>query len=174
MIIMAKFIPILTVCAVSLALVGCGSRTTTTTTESPAPDTASTATPGTTRAATVPETPPVTPPTPIKDAVEKAILAGEGKTFPKGTRLVGVDLNDGTVTLDLSQEFNKLGEMGDSVESEAQKVLRDAVATVPTVEKMRVTVEGKPYESQMTDWNTPFSVRDTSEDNSIPKGAGVQ
>ena len=63
--------------------------------------------------------------------------------------------------------------MGDSVESEAQKVLREAVATIPTVEKMRVTVEGKPYESQMTDWNTPFSVRDTSEDSSAT-GAGSQ
>lgn len=172
---MPKPISILTVFVVSLALVGCGSPSATTTTEDPMPDTATAATSGaTTPAATVPETPPVIPPTPIKDAVEKALLAGEGRTFPKGTRLVGVDLNDGTVTLDLSKEFNQLGDMGDSVESEAQKVLREALATVPTVEKMRVSVEGKPYESQMTDWNTPFSVRDTSEGSGIPNGSGVK
>ncbi len=169
---MSKPISIITLLAMSLTLVGCGSRMeTTTTTDTPAPNPNPTAT----RAAVVPPTqPPVTPPTPIRDAVEKALSAGEGKIFPKGTTLKSADLNDGTVTLDMSKEFNKLGDMGDSVESAAQKTLREAVATIPTVEKMRVTVEGKPYDSQMTDWATPFSVRDTSKDNDIPKGAGTR
>ena len=169
---MSKFIPIITLLALSLTLVGCGSRSETTTAETPTPNAAPA---NTTRAATVPPNqPPVTPPTPIKDAVEKVLAAGEGKVFPKGTMLKSADLNDGTVTLDLSKEFNKLGDMGDSVESQAQKTLREAVAAIPNVEKMRVTVEGKPYESQMTDWTTPFSVRDTSKDTDSPNGAGTR
>lgn len=100
--------------------------------------------------------------TPIKDALEKVIAqeAVDGGLLPKDVKLRGIALHDGVATLDFSQEFNKLANMGDTPESQAQKLLRRTLAQFPEIEKMRVTVEGKPFESQATDWNTPFPVRE--------------
>jgi germination protein M len=83
-----------------------------------------------------------------------------GSPFPAGTQLVGVSLKEGVATLDFSKEFNALANSGDSVESAAQKALRSTLAQFPEVQKMRVTVEGKAFDSQNTDWTTPFPVRD--------------
>jgi hypothetical protein len=108
--------------------------------------------------------------TPIQDAVKK-MLADEAEgsktlygdaghsPFPRGTRLLSADLKDSVVTLDFSSEFSALANMGDTTESDAQKILRKTLAQFPNVQKMRVTVEGKPFDSQATDWNTPFPVR---------------
>lgn len=159
--------------AACCVMAGCNSSSSTTTTEQDAPEAKTTQQSAPSETSKPPETPTVPPATPIRDAVEKAIREGEGRIFPKGTTVKSVDFHDGTVTVDFSKEFNKLGIMGDSVESEAQRTLRDAVATIPTVEKLSVKVEGKPFESQMTDWATPFSVRNTS-DNSIPNGEQIR
>jgi hypothetical protein len=171
---LSKFALPLSVAVLSLALAGCNSPSaTTTTTEEPQP------TAQTTRSAPITANPPETPgtpqttQTPIRDAIEKALHDGAGRVFPKDVTVRSVDFTDGTVSVDFSKEFNQLNEMGDSVESEAQKTLRDAVAAIPAVEKLSVKVEGKPFESQMTDWATPFSVRDTS-DNSIPNGEQIR
>jgi predicted small lipoprotein YifL len=105
--------------------------------------------------------------TPIKDSVEKLLTQQEASDhpfIPKGTKLLSADFKDGVATLDFSHEFNALADRGDTVESEAQKALRRALASVQGVDKMRVTVEGHPFESQATDWNTPFPVRDTEGD----------
>ena len=113
--------------------------------------------------------------TPVKDAVESLLQQDSLKeypTFPKGTRLLSADLQEGVVTLDLSQEFNLLTKMGESSESKAQKELREALWNIPGVEKMRVTVEGRPFESEATDWNTPFPVRYVG-DVSSPNGRGA-
>ena len=40
--------------------------------------------------------------------------------------------------------------------------VKRTLAQFPTVKKMRVTVEGKPFDSQATDWSTPFPVREES------------
>jgi spore germination protein GerM len=79
--------------------------------------------------------------------------------FPKGTQVVGVTVDAGVATIDFSKEFRALANAGDSTESEAMKALQAALAKFPAVQKMRVTVEGKPFDSQNTDWNTPFAVR---------------
>ncbi len=84
--------------------------------------------------------------------------------IPKGTKLLSADFKDGVASLDFSREFSTLADSGDTVESQAQKALRRALARINGVEKMRVTVEGKPFESQATDWNTPFPVRDAEGD----------
>jgi spore germination protein GerM len=152
-------------CAVVLC--GCTRKTSDTANNAPAPQT------------TVPPSAPAAPSgqtaskTPVKDSIEELLRTDalkEYPTFPKGTRLLGADLKDGVVTLDFSHDFNGLANMGESVESEAQKELRSALAKISGVDKMRVTVEGKPFESQATDWNTPFSVRDEQE-NALQQGA---
>lgn len=103
--------------------------------------------------------------TPLKDAVE-AFLAqhADGKLLPKDTRLLSAALEDGVATLDFSEEFQKLANMGDSTEAEAQRELRKVVAKFPNIEKMRITVEGGRFDSQVTDWDTPFPVRDDEDD----------
>lgn len=105
--------------------------------------------------------------TPIKDAVETLLTqqeSAEHPFLPRGLRLLGVDFKDGVASLDFSKEFIELTSHGDTVESDAQKALRRALAGVRGVEKMRVTVEGKSFDSQATDWNTPFPVRETDAD----------
>jgi hypothetical protein len=118
------------------------------------------------------EASPVSPgKSPLKEAIV-SLLKQETKTFPAGTRLKSVDLKDGVASLDFSSEFNGLANMGESGESLAQKRLQATLAQFPTVEKMRVTVEGRPFDSQATDWNTPFSVRRTGARPSAPKSGG--
>lgn len=120
------------------------------------------------------QAPPVTTPTQpaspakeseVADAVNK--LMAETKTpeglnspFPNGTRLLSVSIQDGVATLDFSKEFNQLADSGETTESMAQKALRKTLSHFSGVEKMRVTVEGRPFESQATDWGTPFQVED--------------
>ena len=79
--------------------------------------------------------------------------------FPKGVLLENVDIKENVATLNFSAEFNQVANMGETGESEVQKALIRIVAAHSGVEKMRVTVNRKPFDSQATDWNTPFSVR---------------
>ncbi|MCW3095348.1 MAG: Sporulation and spore germination [Chthonomonadaceae bacterium] len=101
--------------------------------------------------------------TPIKDALTGLLTKSGSSPFPKGTQLKSVSVKDGIATLDFSKEFNALANNGDTTESLAQKSLRAALANFPEVQKMRVTVEGKPFDSQNTDWTTPFPVRDDAK-----------
>ena len=111
-----------------------------------------------------PPTPPPASETPLKDAIEAHFasigLKGNHSAIPAGTRLVSVKLEEGVASLDVSKEFGALANRGETTESRAQKELRALLAQFPTVQKMRLTVEGKPFDSQATDWNTPFPVRD--------------
>ena len=96
----------------------------------------------------------------LRDSVEEQIDVDKyHQIFPKETHLLTVTLEDGVATLNFNKNFNKLSTMGDSTESEAQKKLRNALAPFSNVEKMRVLVENKPFDSQMTDWTIPFAVR---------------
>lgn len=103
-------------------------------------------------------------PTPIKDTVEDLIAADAERPnhhFPPGVRVHKVSLSDGVATVDFSREFDGLADMGESNESIVQKALRKTLAAFPRVQKMRVTVNGRPFQSESTDWNTPMRVRDT-------------
>jgi len=115
----------------------------------------------------VPPTPPA--PSKVTEAVNALLSQPGSSPFPKGTHLKSAVVTDGVAVLDFSKEFNALGNSGDSVESQAQKALQAALAAIPEVQKMRVTVEGKPYDSQVTDWITPFPVR-----NDTTKAGGGQ
>ena len=91
-----------------------------------------------------------------------ALLLRQSRNFhpilPKGTRLLEVEINRRVAVLNFSHQFNNLADMGDTTEAEAQAALRKAVGTVAGVKQMSVQVEGKPFDSQMTDWTTPFDV----------------
>ena len=104
--------------------------------------------------------------TPITDALVSLLeddAAGD-HVYPKGVKLNSEKLHNGVATLDFSQEFSALANSGESVESAAQKALQATLARYDKVEKMRVTVEGKRFESQATDWYTPFAVRDSASE----------
>ncbi len=96
--------------------------------------------------------------------------------FPKGVKLETITVHDGVAALDFSPEFNQLANMGDTTESHAQKQLRAALAAFPAIQKMTVTVHGKPFDSQTTDWTTPFPVRLSAEekDAGSEKGSAVE
>jgi hypothetical protein len=125
-----------------------------------------------------PPSPQVTPPpsptegesstskTPVKNSLV-ALLQQDAQSdhvFPSGVQVKSVTLADGVVSIDFSHEFGELANSGETVESDAQHALRKTLSRFTSIEKMRVTVDGKPFESQATDWYTPFPVRDSESD----------
>ena len=111
--------------------------------------------------------------TPIKDSIN-AVIAKNSEIFPKDTKLNGMSLKKKVATLDFSPEFNKLATMGEGKESEAQQKLRGALAEFPSVHEMRVTVQSKPFQSQATDWSTPFPVRDSELNQDESNGNAME
>ena len=95
----------------------------------------------------------------LKEALLQSLKENTESLFPKGTTLRSVSVAEGVATLDFSSEFQALQDSGESTEAEAQKVLRQVVAKYPSIEKMRVQVEGRDFVSQATDWGIPFSVK---------------
>jgi hypothetical protein len=127
------------------------------------------------------QSPPETvTPTPIKDALTTLFAkeAEDAKSpFPKGTHLLSIDLKDKTASVDVSKEFNELANKGESMEGLAQKKLCATLAEFPTVDTLRLTVEGKDFESQAADWRSiPVRVaKDASEaGGSRQKSNGMQ
>ena len=90
------------------------------------------------------------------------LLADQAKRsdspFPPGTRLLGVNLKDGLVTLDFSKEFKSLDNMGESTDMRARNMLRKTLSHFSNVEKMRATVEGQPFVTEF-EWSEPFTIR---------------
>ena len=101
---------------------------------------------------------------PAFDAVQKAISSAgsvnEPSPFPPGTKLIGVSLENGMVTVNLSSEFRKLDQMGNTGESNAQKSLCNALAGFKQIKKMRVTIEGEIYQGEHYGEWTDIPVRE--------------
>ena len=95
----------------------------------------------------------------VTETLKQPSLEGGNPPFPTGTRVRRVQIEDTTVTIDFNKKFDELKMMGESTESLAQRALRKALEPYSNLEKMRVTVDGKPFESEATDWNTPFPIR---------------
>ena len=100
----------------------------------------------------------------VKRDIETALASNSNNVFPKGVKLNSAEIKAGVLSLDFNAEFNGVANLGESGESEAQKELIRIAAGHSAVEKMRVTVNGKPFQSQATDWNTPFSVHPSAKD----------
>jgi hypothetical protein len=88
--------------------------------------------------------------------------------------VLGVTVQGSTVTIDLSRQFNDLKSMGETTESFAQRALRKSLSKYGNLEKMRVTVDGKPFDSEATDWNTPFPIRGEGSPDSAATGEGAR
>ena len=117
-------------------------------------------------------------PSPVTDALT-TLFAREAQAkdspFPKGVRLLDVDLKDKIATVNVSKEFNQLPNKGESYEGLAQKKLCAALAPFPTVDTMRLTVEGKDYESQASDWRSvPVRTKGEASGQATAPGDGVQ
>ena len=105
------------------------------------------------------EAKPASPTKTLRAAVEALLERERGSLFPKEARLKGVSIKESIATLDFNAAFREIENYGESGESEAQKALIHTVAAFPNIEKMRVTIDGVGFESQATDWGTPFPVR---------------
>lgn len=149
-----------------LMLVGCNRSTTNT---SPPPPTFPPSAP--------PVSPSPSPPsstvskTPVTDAIQRFLAEQANAPYPvipRGTKLLGARVQNGVAYLDFNSTFNQLANMGDTTESQAQKALRHALRGIPGVRMVAVTVEGKPFQSQMTDWTTPFPITDLSSQTENP------
>ena len=101
---------------------------------------------------------------PVSEAVTALLNPKEGdeRAIPNGTKLLSLKIDGGVATLDFSSEFNGVRNYGNTRESLAQNSLRKTLAQFPEVQKMLVRVEGKPFESEHTDWTEPISVRDSN------------
>ena len=151
--------------AAVVALSGCNKIDTPPTQDTKPPAVVTTAS-----ASTPPVTPENTTPTPIKDAL-MTLFAQDAQDkesiYPKGTHLLSVDVKDTLATVDVSKEFNQLQNKGESYEGAAQKKLCAALAPFSQIETMRLTVEGKDYESQAADWRkVPVRVSGDSAESS--------
>lgn len=119
----------------------------------------------------VSKTPPIASETVLKK-VNKAMEANR-EYFPKGARVQGASVGGDIVTLDFSKEMNGLSSMGESVESKAQKTILTSLQSVPGVKTARVTVEGKPFESEATDWYEPMPIH-SLDNNAAPGETGSE
>lgn len=100
---------------------------------------------------------------PIRQAVEAQLATADGKShsaFPAGTKLVSLDVKDGTATLELSREFKAVNNAGDTGESLAYDALRKVFAQFATVKYMRVLVNGKVFEGEHSGAWAEVEVRD--------------
>lgn len=106
---------------------------------------------------------------PMRHAVEAlAEPAGEGgsSALPAGTRVLSLEVRDGVATLDLSAEFAALAESGMTGESLAQEALLRCMAQFAEVNRLTVTVEGRPFEGEHSGpWtDLPVGARDAAGD----------
>jgi spore germination protein GerM len=98
---------------------------------------------------------------PIRQAVEAQVADGKTHSaFPSGTKLVRLDVKDGTATLDFSKEFSGVNNSGDTGESLAYDALRKVLAQFENVKYMRVEVDGKLFEGEHSGAWAEVPVRD--------------
>ena len=84
--------------------------------------------------------------------------ASADQVFPHGVKVLKVTVKDTVVSVDFSKEFSALANSGESTESAAQKLIRSTLAKEHGIERVSVSVEGHAFDSQATDWSTPFPV----------------
>ncbi len=105
----------------------------------------------------------------VRKALDAALSAAAAKPasspFPEGTRLVAVSVHDDLATVALSSEFRNVANQGNTAESAAQQALRAAVAQCPKVARMKVLVEGKPFEGEHSGPWDDVPVRDEPGSN---------
>ena len=84
---------------------------------------------------------------PTEDERAHDLVVGTiGTEIPEGTRLLGIDIQAGTATVDLSSEFATGDLLGSDIESWAGRLAQVTftLTQFPTVDGVRFSVEGKP------------------------------
>ncbi len=70
--------------------------------------------------------------------------------LPKEARLLGVEVKDGVVTIDFSEEFKQIAEQSDGG-VQTMRALMMTCTRYPGVKKVAITVEGEPYQPPTRD-----------------------
>ena len=65
-------------------------------------------------------------------------------------QLVGIDVSDGTVTINFSGDFTKIAEQSDGG-IQAMRALMMTCTRYPGIKKVKILVDGKPYQLPVTD-----------------------
>jgi len=74
-------------------------------------------------------------------------LISQTPVFPKGTRLLSVELKGNTLELNFSQELVQNFEGGSDTEAALINAITRSASSFPGVQKVRILIEGKPVES---------------------------
>lgn len=97
-----------------------------------------------------------------RDALTQLLTAevpdGLTRPIPDGTELLGVEVVDGTLLIDLSEEMATNPNVGGEGEAVVAQMLAHTGAQFPTVDAVRLLVEGEEVEELWghLDWSTPI------------------
>ena len=87
--------------------------------------------------------------------------------LPQDTQLLGVSVSDGVVTINFSKSFKKIAEQSDGG-VQAMRALMLTCTRYPGVRRVKILVDGEPY--QMPTQDTPTFANVASEvENSFPE-----
>jgi hypothetical protein len=77
------------------------------------------------------------------------VLGTIGTEIPEGTRLLGIDIENGTATVDLSSEFASGDLLGEDIESWALRLAQVTytLTQFPTIDSVEFSVDGKPTDA---------------------------
>ena len=68
----------------------------------------------------------------------------------QSVQLLGIDVSDGTVTINFSGDFTKIAEQSDGG-IQAMRALMMTCTRYPGIKKVKILVDGKPYQLPVTD-----------------------
>jgi germination protein M len=74
-------------------------------------------------------------------------LIRESGVFPKGARLLGATVRDGTLQLNFSPELTQNFEGGSDDEAALVNAITSTAGSFPNIERVQILVDGKPIES---------------------------
>jgi germination protein M len=74
-------------------------------------------------------------------------LIRESGVFPKGARLLGATIRDGTLQLNFSPELTQNFEGGSDDEAALVNAITSTAGSFPNIERVQILVDGKPVES---------------------------
>lgn len=85
----------------------------------------------------------------------------------QSVQLLGIDVSDGTVTINFSGDFTKIAEQSDGG-IQAMRALMMTCTRYPGIKKVKILVDGKPYQLPVTDVPTFANIASEVE-NSYPE-----
>ena len=77
-------------------------------------------------------------------------IYGSETPLAQSVQLLGIDVSDGTVTINFSGDFTKIAEQSDGG-IQAMRALMMTCTRYPGIKKVKILVDGKPYQLPVTD-----------------------